>query len=309
VRRMTNELELDVLHVHDLPVLGSALEGARIPVVADLHENFPAAIGQLRQHQPFPQNMLRFVDSPARWERHERTGVGRADATVVVVEEAAERLIARGVARERITVVGNEEDIAAFEGLTGEPVERPGSFVVLYAGAFGGRHRGLDTLVDAMPDVIADEPGAVLSLVGDGAERAYLESRATAGVRFEGWQPFERIPAYISASDVCVVPHRSTPHTETTIPHKLFQYMLMGKPVVVSDCAPLRRVVEAAGAGEVFVAGDARDLARAILRLRDPEVAARAGAAGRRAVLEGGLNWDRSARALVELYARLDNGR
>jgi glycosyltransferase involved in cell wall biosynthesis len=306
---MIDELELDVLHVHDLPVLGSALEAARIPVVADLHENFPAAIGQLRQHQPFPRSILRFVDSPSRWERHERSGVGRADATVVVVEEAADRLATRGLARERITVVGNEEDVMVFEGLKGEPVERPGSFVVLYAGAFGGRHRGLDTLVDAMSDVIAEEPGAVLSLVGDGAERVYLESRAPAGVHFEGWQPFERIPAYISASDVCVVPHRSTPHTETTVPHKLFQYMLMGKPVVVSSCAPLRRIVEEVGAGEVFVAGDERDLARAILRLRDPEVAARAGAAGRRAVLEGGLNWERSARALVALYTRLGNGR
>lgn len=316
VSREIDELALDALHVHDLPVLLSALAAARaagIPCVADLHENFPAAIAQLRLHQPFPRNLLSLVDSSARWERHELAAVRLATATIVVVEEAADRLAARGVSRERLIVVGNTEDVESFAALRGEPVSPPGRFVVLYAGAFGGRHRGLDTLVEAMPDVLAAEPEAVLVLVGDGPERKSLERRADelgldGHVRFDGWQPFERIPSYIEAADVCVVPHRSTPHTETTMPHKLFQYMLVGRPVVVSDCAPLRRVVDDAEAGEIFHAGDPHDLARAIVRLLDPHERARAGAAGRAAAVDR-HNWQRSSRDLVELYARLRDGR
>ncbi len=311
-----DELGLEVVHVHDLPVLLSALDAARgagVPCIADLHENFPAAIAQLRLHQPFPRSLLRHVDSAARWQRHELDAVRSATATIVVVEEAAERLAARGAPRERLVVVGNTEDVDAFAALRGEPVTRPGPFVVLYAGAFGGRHRGLDTLVESMPEVLAAEPDAVLLLVGDGPERARLERRAdelglNGHVRFDGWQPFERIPSYIEAADVCVVPHRSTPHTETTMPHKLFQYMLVGRPVVVSDCAPLRRVVADAGAGEIFEPGDPHDLARAILRLRDPGERFRAGAAGHAAVVER-HNWRRSSRELVELYARLRDDR
>jgi glycosyltransferase involved in cell wall biosynthesis len=313
VLRAIRELDLDVLHVHDLPVLRSALAAASaagIPCVADLHENFPAAIAQLRQHQTFPRSLLRFVDSPARWEHHELTAVSGATAVIVVVEEAADRLAARGVPREHLIVVGNTEDVDSFAALRGKPVERSGDFVVLYAGAFGGRHRGLDTLVDAMPELLEHAPEAVLMMVGDGPERKALERRVrelgvAGSVRFEGWQPFERMPAYMAAADVCVVPHRSTPHTESTIPHKLFQYMLAGRPVVVSDCAPLRRVVEKSRAGEVFAAGDAHDLVRALLRLRVAEVAERAGTAGRTAVLEH-HNWERSSRALLEVYARLD---
>lgn len=312
VARAIPELELDALHVHDLPVLRSALAAAHaagIPGVADLHENFPVAIAQLREHQSFPRSLLRFVDLRAQWERHELAGVCASTATIVVVEEAADRLAARGVRREQVVVVGNTEDVDGFAALRGEPVERPSKFVVLYAGAFGGRHRGLDTLVDAMPQVLEQEPDAVLMLVGDGPERPTLEQQArelgvARSVRFEGWQPFERMPAYMAVANVCVVPHRSTPHTESTIPHKLFQYMLAGKAVVVSDCAPLRRVVEASGAGEVFAAGDAHDLARALMALRNPSAAERAGMAGRAAVLEQ-HNWERSSRPLVELYARL----
>src|SRR5207237_4486829 len=113
-----------------------------------------------------------------RWERHETTAVREAAATLVVVEEAAERVAARGAPRNRLVVVGNTEDVERFTSLRGEPVERTGSFVILYTGAFGGAHRGLDTLVDAMPDVLAAEPGAALVLVGDGPDRASLQNRA-----------------------------------------------------------------------------------------------------------------------------------
>ncbi|MBA7679022.1 hypothetical protein ES703_87303 [subsurface metagenome] len=56
------------------------------------------------------------------------------------------------------------------------------------------------------------------------------------------WQPFDKVPSYIKASDICLVPHQKNSHTDTTIPHKLFQYILMKKPIVSiqNDCCPKR---------------------------------------------------------------------
>ena len=98
------------------------------------------------------------------------------------------------------------------------------------------------------------------------------------------------MPSYIAASAVCLVPHLANPHTEATIPHKLFQYMLMGKPVVVSSCRPLRRIVEETGAGLVYASGDSADLAKTVVQLRDPNLCRQLGAAGRRAA-SGRYSW------------------
>jgi glycosyltransferase involved in cell wall biosynthesis len=71
----------------------------------------------------------------------------------------------------------------------------------------------------------------------------------------------------------------------------------------VSNCEPLKRVVEETGAGVVFEAEDPQSLAAAMRALLDPDARRRCGAAGRRAV-ETRYNWDVDGAALVEFIAR-----
>ncbi|WP_394295684.1 glycosyltransferase [Candidatus Halobonum tyrrellensis] len=98
---------------------------------------------------------------------------------------------------------------------------------------------------------------------------------------------------------------RTPPHTATTVPHKLFQYMAMGRPVVASDLPPLRAVVADADAGLLAPAGDAGAWADAFETLRaDPAARERYGANGRRAAVDR-YNWARDAERLVDCYERL----
>lgn len=307
----------DAFHVHDLPLAGTVLGVARqggIPVVVDFHENFPAALRSYRAELPRARaRLLELVSGIGRWETYERRVSRAAMAVLVVVAEARDRLVAAGAPAERITVVENTEDVERFAAIPLRPVPELAAddeaFTLLYVGGFGGRHRGLDTAIDAMPAVIEQLPRARLLLVGDGPIKPRLQERAAAlaldgHVQFVDWQPFERVPSLIAASDVCLVPHAADPHTEATSPHKLFQYMLLAKPVVVSSCRPLQRVVEETGAGLVFTAGDAASLAAAVVALRDPGRRREAGEAGRSAVLAS-YNWARSSRALLEVYDSL----
>jgi glycosyltransferase involved in cell wall biosynthesis len=304
----------DVFHVHDLPLAATTIAVARprrIPVIVDFHENFPAALQSYRERLSRPRGaILELVSGIGRWERYEGRAAQEATALIVVVDEARERLVANGAPADRIAVVENTEDVARFGSLpVGDVPELAAAATglrLLYAGGFGGAHRGLDTAVEAMPAILAQEPGAVLVLAGDGPMRAQLERRAAElgvgeHVLFLGWLPFERIPSVIAACDIGLVPHAAHPHTEATSPHKLFQYMLMSKPVVVSSCRPLQRVVEGTGAGVVFRAGDAADLAAAVLSLRDERRRHELGAAGHAAVLER-YNWSRSGEELLRVY-------
>lgn len=99
-------------------------------------------------------------------------------------------------------------------------------------------------------------------------------------------------------SDVCLVPHNKNSHTDTTIPHKLFQYMLEGKPVVVSSCKPLKRVVEETDSGLVSEAGKKKDLADKIIDLYNNENLRRElGENGKKAA-QGRYNWQKETGSL-----------
>jgi glycosyltransferase involved in cell wall biosynthesis len=278
---------------------------AGIPLIADLHENWPAALRNYGYARRFPGRIL---ISPDRWERHERQVLPQVGRIIVVIEEAKERLLRLGLPAERIAVVRNTVKADEFRGFGIDPSigERfRGRFVLSYLGGFE-RHRGLETLVDATAILARSIPETILLLIGGGSTAGALRERAAAlgiaeRVVFEGWQPFERFPSYIEASNVCVIPHLRNDHTDTTIPHKLFHYMLLGRPVLTTDCRPLKRIVDEAGCGLVVESGNADAMARAASSLADPVLRARMGEAGRRAVLDR-YNWERDAAVLVELY-------
>jgi len=313
IEKFARDNRVDVLHVHDLPLVGEVLGVGRklgLPVVADLHENYPAGL------QVWYTNRLKkwTIYNYRRWASYEKKVVSAVDAVIVVVEEAKERVKGLGVDESRIYVVPNtasrdREEIPVDE----EIIDRyRDDFVLSYIGGFAP-HRGLDTAVMSLQHLKGKVKGLKLVLVGDRnrAYREYLERLAKSVgcselVEFTGWQPFEKIWSYIRASDICLVPHARNPHTDSTIPHKIFQYMMVAKPVIVSDCPPLRRVVEESGGGLWFRFDRPEELAARVLELYDdPEKRKEVGLAGQRAFYER-FNWDATSRPLLDLYERLE---
>lgn len=320
--RVVRSTGADAIHVHDLPLVREGLlvgEHRDVPVVADLHENYPAAVRQWRApHSPGfvlrnPKQLLSRVCYPAsRYERMERRCTRAADHLLAPVLEATRHYeVDCGVPPSQTTVVSNTVDLDRFRG-EADPVEGfEDEFVVGYVGTFGA-HRGLETAVRAMSAVRESVANPRLLLVGAGSEahEAQLDSVVEANgvedvVTRTGWVDFESFPSYMAACDVCLVPHDRTPHTATTVPHKLFQYMAMERPVVVTDLDPLARVVEAADAGRVVEPGDPDSFASALIDLAaDPETRRRLGRTARRAVEET-YNWERDAERLVGVYESL----
>ena len=316
IDRFVEERGIEALHVHDLPLVREGIEAGRragIPVVADLHENYPDGL------QVWYTSRLkkRTIYDRRRWARYERTVLHEADAVIAVVEESRDRLVSLGVPVEKIVVVPNTADMRMERAAGADPTILEGyrgRFVVSYIGKFS-THRGLDVAIRAAAALRERVPNLLLLLVGD-RNRPYMDllRRLVAGlgaediVEMPGWQPYERIWSFIQASDVCLVPHNRNPHTDTTIPHKIFQYMLVEKPVIVSDCPPLRRVIEDSGGGRVFRWDDPADLADRIEELAgDPSLRERIGAAGRAAVIDR-YNWDSTSVGLAALYDRLAGG-
>ena len=119
-------------------------------------------------------------------------------------------------------------------------------------------------------------------LIGEGAEKdKIVELAATRGLtnlQFLGQQPRERIPAYVSAADLCLVILKKTELFKTVIPTKLLEYMACGRPVIIAVDGQARQIVEAAGAGVFTEPENSQALVKAILALaNDPETQARNG--------------------------------
>jgi len=312
IERFAVENRVEALHVHDLPLVGEAVRvGSRLglPVVADLHENYPAGLQVWYTSRLKKWTIYNF----GRWSSYERKVLSKVDAVVVVVEEAKERIKGLGVDEKKIYVVPNTASKDRAEIAVDEEIieKYRGNFVVSYIGGFAP-HRGLDTVIRSLPLLKGEVENLRLVLVGD-RNRAYQEYLARLArsldcgdiVEFTGWQPFEKIWSYIRASDVCLVPHARNPHTDSTIPHKIFQYMMVAKPVIVSDCPPLRRVVKESGGGLWFRFDAPEELAARIKELyADAERRKEIGLAGQRAFYER-FNWDATSGPLLELYDNL----
>ncbi len=79
----------------------------------------------------------------------------------------------------------------------------------------------------------------------------------------------------------------------------------MGKPVIVSDCQPLKRVAEETGCGLVFQAGEPINLAQKIVTLYNNEDLRNRLAANGKQSVEQEYNWQRESKKLLELYQKL----
>ncbi len=307
--------KIDALHVHDLPyAFATALAGKLldIPVVFDMHEHYTVMLStsfEARAYRKFKAfsfillGMLRFEEKLAcRW----------VNKVIVVAEEHIPRIEGLGVKPENIIVVTNTEDIDYFSGLS---IDRSikdkysDGFIILYVGFFSP-HRGLDTSIQAMPTILESIPDAKLLMVGDGTNRDELEEMVTEmglqdKVIFTGFQPFETLPSYIGLCDVGLIPHISTPHIETTMPNKIFQFMMLERTVVTSDVKPLVRVIDETDCGRYFKASNADSLAETIIGLKDDAIRSRLAVNGKKAVEEK-YNWQKTVQALLEIYSDLN---
>lgn len=319
IKQFVKQHGIEILHVHDLLMVPTVLKSARLlglPVIADLHENMPAALRAYRSNLPFWE---RFKDA-VKWNYHilryhEARALLKCDRIIVVVPEAAERVYNYGVLNDHVVIVSNTEDETTFnfDDATADPaiIEKYKKYwTASYIGGMGP-HRGLETALYAVPKVCDEITNFRFLIVGanqrnkerisDIAERLDIVD----AVEVVGWQPFTKVNSYVLASDVCLVPHRDFEHTQTTVPHKLFQYMICSKPVLVSSCRPLARIVEETGAGRVFRADAPNSMAQELIWMHQhPTECKLMGNLGNKAAL-GPYAWREDAKRLIHLYAAL----
>ncbi|MGV9696102.1 glycosyltransferase family 4 protein [Streptomyces sp. NPDC003470] len=192
------------------------------------------------------------------------------------------------------------DEVRARLGLTDRPVVVCVSRLV--------PRKGQDTLIRAMPRVLAAEPDAVLLIVGGGPyekdlRRLARDTGVAASVRFTGAVPWAELPAHYGAGDVFAMPCR-TRRGGLDVEGLGIVYLeasATGLPVVAGDSGGAPDAVLDGETGWVVRGDSAEQTAdRVTVLLADPELRRRMGERGRSWVEEK-WRWDLLAEHLKAL--------
>ena len=163
--------------------------------------------------------------------------------------------------------------------------------------------KGLGILIDA----IAQVGGVSLGLVGgpDYMAEQLRQQWLAAGLpeadfRYAGQVAPDAVPQYLSAFDVCAMPHPYTEHfARATSPLKLFEYMASQRPIIASDLPGWADVLQDQETALLVPAGEASALAEAIRCLRDQPALRQRLAAQAYAVVMNRYTWQRRAEMIL----------
>lgn len=168
-------------------------------------------------------------------------------------------------------------------------------------------HRGLDTLLDAVPKIIEKLPDTKIELFGEGPEMQRLQTivigkNISNNVEFKGWIDRKDIPLHLSKASLAIGPLQLTPTTAKSIPVKILEYMGSSLPIVAKRGSVSDDVLRD-GENGYFIDG-ADDLAeKAIKILKDPLLVEKMGKISRNIVEQ--FSWENLLIPLLKKYQKI----
>ena len=278
-----------------------------IPTILDMAENYPELIKSTWVYKgPKVQDYI--IRNPFLLKIMEKWLLLRVNGILVVSNNSLERvkLLIRGK-KTPVWIVGNTprlnkstemnyhpiiEKIKAYDGLK-----------LIYTGMIES-HRGLDTVLKSIPYIIKKGIDIMFIIVGKGTYENNLKDIAKNyniqdHVLFVGWIDSSIIPLFISESDICIVPHYVTEHTNTTIPNKIFDYMLQKKPVVATNSVTLMHIINSTKCGFIYKDNSPEELSEIIEHMNNKELRDQVGLFGYNAI-HSFYNWDKDKEILFK---------
>lgn len=131
-------------------------------------------------------------------------------------------------------------------------------FIVLYSG-FLNSINGIDFLLSAfaqLPHKLKEKTKLVIA--GRGPLQSHVEEAAKkdTAIIYIGLVKYDDMPELYELCNVFVIPRPSVKAAEEFYPMKLIEVMSMGKPVLVSDVAPMAEIINDGVTGLYYKKGD-----------------------------------------------------
>lgn len=292
------EYQVDVLHIHDFPMLAPAVKLAaarQVPLIYDAHELYYAQV------QLPPAVQRKYKKKESRLIRH-------VDAAITVNPYIA-RLMGERYNVPAPHVIMNAAPKVPV--LSGSPLRDcfgldAGAHILLYQGWISD-HRGIERIVQAAARFNDD---IYLVIVGYGEFESVLKRQVArlgleACVFFYGGVPSDELHALTCDADLGIIPYHGVDENNYFCsPNKLFEFAIAEVPFISNDLPFLRQVATQYGNGLMADLNSADAIAESINRLfADPARLASLKRGAR--VAREALNWDVEGRKLLAVYQRI----
>jgi glycosyltransferase involved in cell wall biosynthesis len=313
IKKFINNNGLELLHVHDLYMARAAHKGIqnsnkKIPMILDLHENYPFTITTYNWTKGF---LRRSISRPDVWKKKEREYMSYADRIIVLSDDFRDTLLELypEMESETFVVLPNVPDLSQPEynnkGVVMNPFKQ-GFPIIFYYGVIAER-RGIFDALDVFISLVKGDHNVNFLLIGpvDKKDKTLFSeitsSDLLAGrIHYIPWIESTEFPAYLEICDICVAPFHKNPQHESGVANKIYDYMLGGKPLIVSDCLPQQKLVEKNNCGLVF--RNMTEFRDAIIKLiNDRELRSTLGKNGMDAILRE-HNMAKVKENLISLY-------
>jgi len=260
------------------------------------------------QHTQIPENFLKllgkFIESMI---------VRNADRILVINDELAKYAIRLGGSPEKINVIGAGIDYVRFNpNIDGKNIRvkygiREDEVVLFFMGwlyTFSGLKEVANSLVN-----YHGKTKIRLMILGKGDlydELVKMKSQLKDKLILIDWQPFYKVPEYIAAADMCLLPAYNNEVMRCIVPIKMYEYMACGKPVIATKLPGIMREF-GEGNGVIYVENPEDVLEKAIELANKKEQIKELGMKAAKYVQR--YNWDAITKRFEEFLVELVKGK
>ncbi|MBD3224044.1 MAG: glycosyltransferase, partial [Caldithrix sp.] len=254
VKRMVTKQNIDILHVHDLPLCDIGWDIARkygLKLVCDQHEYWSNWIGTTAHYNTLTGKIVKIFSN---WKAFEKKYLQKADLVITVTEPLREAYINEvGIQSSKVITIPNTPALRYFQlkNIDQNIVKQfENQFVIFYAGVMSVT-RGIELIIKALPELEKEIPNirfVVAGRISRNCDPVYLAQREGVShlVKFLGWLDIEELPSYMAASKISVFTPTNLENDEInkTIATKVYQYAAMHLPIIVSKAKMMQAFVE-----------------------------------------------------------------
>jgi glycosyltransferase involved in cell wall biosynthesis len=290
---MRNRGTFDVIHACDFDTVLPALVLKYTKGKKVVYDIFDFYADMLRFTPGAVRKIIRVVDLWA---------IDHADS--VILADDSRRLQIMGSHPRKLEIIYNspEDQRSSLSSLSKDQAHAQ-ALRVAYIGNLQVE-RGLLELID----VLRKHPEWKLELAGFGGDETRIRSAASnlPNITWHGKVPYQQALELDAQADVILATYSPRiPNHRYSSPNKLFEAMMLGKPVIVARGSNIDRIVEAEKCGLVIPYGDVQKLEEALLYLQsNPSIRQEYGRKAREAY-ENTYAWKKMADRLLALYQSL----